>query len=79
MYLNLANKMGSAAMVCPKCKAQRHEECPKGTWCNCQCRVLQPAPQGLALTVNVHDGDGQDPGENDAPEEVPVEFGGMRP
>jgi len=23
-------------MVCPSCRAQRHDECRGGTWCDCQ-------------------------------------------
>jgi hypothetical protein len=26
-------------MVCPKCKEQKHELCPGGTWCDCQHKV----------------------------------------
>jgi hypothetical protein len=28
-------------MVCPDCRAQKHTECPGGTWCDCQHK--QPA------------------------------------
>ncbi|MFB9881510.1 hypothetical protein ACFFMN_26600 [Planobispora siamensis] len=23
-------------MICDKCKDSRHEECPGGSWCDCQ-------------------------------------------
>ena len=26
-------------MICRSCRAQRHEKCPGGTWCDCQHRT----------------------------------------
>jgi len=30
-------------MICSSCRQQHHEECPGGTWCDCQHR--QPDPR----------------------------------
>jgi len=34
-------------MICVPCRKQHHEECPGGTWCDCQHmpRVGQPGTQ----------------------------------
>jgi hypothetical protein len=29
-------------MICLACRQRRHQECPRGTWCDCQ---HQPSPQ----------------------------------
>jgi hypothetical protein len=35
-------------MVCPSCKAKRHEECRGGNWCDCQHQPpAQPAEERL--------------------------------
>lgn len=34
-------------MVCQKCKDQQHQECRRGTWCDCLHRV--PSPEARAL------------------------------
>jgi hypothetical protein len=35
-------------MICTACRARHHEECPGGTWCDCQ--HLPPAePRGSSL------------------------------
>lgn len=30
-------------MVCVSCKTKKHELCPGGTWCDCQCWAPIPS------------------------------------
>jgi hypothetical protein len=35
-------------MICQNCRAKRHEDCPGGTWCDCQHKpVVQQADARL--------------------------------
>jgi len=33
------------SMVCVSCRRQHHEDCPGGTWCDCQHQPLSALPQ----------------------------------
>jgi len=35
-------KAGGTPMVCVECRRRHHEDCPGGTWCDCQ---HQPSPE----------------------------------
>jgi hypothetical protein len=36
-------------MICPSCRAKRHEKCPGGTWCDCQHKpAVEPVDAQLS-------------------------------
>jgi len=35
----------NAVMICVPCRRRKHEDCPGGTWCDCQHEQPQPPPE----------------------------------
>jgi hypothetical protein len=31
-------------MICLACRDSRHEDCPGGSWCDCQHKQAEPTP-----------------------------------
>jgi hypothetical protein len=35
-------------MICVDCRRRQHEDCPGGTWCDCQHQAARPAEETQA-------------------------------